>query len=425
LRFIYSFLIYLSIPFFVLHLLWRGRKAPAYLKRWQERFGYYDFPPTRDTIWIHAVSVGEVQATMPIVKALHEQSPEKTIVITTTTPTGSQRVRDIFGMDLIHVYAPYDTPGAVKRFLQQLQPSIAVIMETEIWPNLFNICSQQHIPVILANARLSERSARGYHKIHGFISGTLNTAAMIAAQTQLDKERFVSLGVNPEHIQVTGSVKFDVRIAADVHERAAVMRREWGVNRSVLIAASTHEGEESQVLNAFEQIRQLVPNVLLVLVPRHPERFAKVTALCYKRGYKTVLRSEQYSCDPETQIFIGDTMGELDLFYAAADVAFVGGSLVPHGGQNPVEPAAMGLPVIIGPHMFNFQEIVYLLLEAGGAERVQDVQQLASVATGLLKDANLRNKFGERGQAVVESNRGAVDRLIAIIKTHIATAVAP
>lgn len=404
----------------LLRLLWRGLRTPAYWQRWGERFGYFPHSVDSPPVWIHAVSVGEAQAAIPLVNALREQHPQWPIVLTTTTPTGSQRIREVFGDTVLHAYICYDAPGMVKRFLARVQPRVAIMLERELWPNLFHYCVRSGTPVIIANARLSPHSTIRYHRITRLTRETLGNVAAVAAQSETDAERLIQLGLDPARVCVTGSIKFDVRLPESLREQAAVMRRDWGVNRSVWIAASTHEGEEELILKAFEQVRRSVPNALLVLVPRHPERFTKAAAMCRKHGHDVVLRSEHQPCDAHTSVFIGDTMGELVVFYAASDVAFVGGTMVMVGGHNILEPAALGLPVITGPYLHNFEEISQKLLASDAARQVNDEHQLAETVIALLNDADLRYSMGQQGRQVVEENRGALQSLLDIIEAHAA-----
>lgn len=367
------------------------------------------------------MSVGEFQAALPLIKALQARDPDVRMVVTTTTPTGSARVRAALGDTVFHIYAPYDLPGVVRRFLGRTRPRVAIIMETELWPNLFHGCHARGIPLILANARLSERSAAGYRRIAGLTHQTLGNITAIAAQTQDDARRLISLGADAARVHVTGNIKFDINIPAGLCEEAATLRQGWGAERPVWIAASTHEGEDEQVLEAFAAVRQAVPDALLVLVPRHPERFPRVAALCRKRGYAVALRSEQRPRltvreNAATVVFVGDSMGELMLFYAASDVAFIGGSLVATGGHNMLEPAALGIPVITGPHTFNFAEISRMLLNAGAARQVNDAPQLAEAVTAYLKDNDLRRAAGDKGLRLVEQNRGALMKLVDVVQ---------
>ncbi len=419
LRKLYTLLLYLLTPFVIARLAWRGIRAPDYWRRWPERFGSIKPALGERVIWIHAVSVGEVLATEPVVQALLEQYPEHSILVTTVTPTGSARVTALFGNAVAHVYAPYDLPAAVSKFLDRVRPQLAIVMETELWPNLFHACQQRSVPLLLVNARLSEKSVAGYQRVRSLASQTLSAVAEIAAQSELDAGRFRSLGADERRIKVTGNMKFEQRIPPSLLERAEVLRRDWGVGRAVWVAGSTHEGEDEQLLDVFRQLRQQFMDCLLVLVPRHPERFETVTELCRHRGYNTVLRSEGVSCTPDTEVFIGDSMGELLLFYAASDVAFVGGSLVRHGGHNLLEPAALGVPVVTGPHVFNFVEICELLLQAGACEKVDDTAGLLRTVSLWLEDANERHRVGQRGRQVVEKNRGALQSVLAMIGRHL------
>jgi 3-deoxy-D-manno-octulosonic-acid transferase len=415
-RLLYTFLFYLFVPFILLRLLWRGLRAPEYWQRWGERFGFFPALPVSQSLWIHAVSMGEVQAAVPLIQALLTRFPEQSILVTTMTPTGSKRVRDIFQDKVWHVYLPYDLPDAIARFLNRTQPRLLILMETELWPNLLFACQSRSIPVILANARLSAGSAAGYQRISGLMQSMLSEVT-VAAQTSVDAARFLELGLLAKKVLVTGSIKFDTRLPADVSEKATLLRRQWGIDRRVWIAASTHEGEEEAILEAFSKLRDCtaLKNILLVLVPRHPERFNKVATLCQQRGWVTVRRSNEEQCTLETAIYLGDTMGELPVLYAACDVAFVGGSLVPIGCHNLLEPAAVGLPVIMGPHVFECAEICRRLLEAEAGEQVADATQLVVAVKRYLNDPVLRLETGKKGRLFVEQNRGALQRLLVII----------
>ena len=419
-RFLYTLLLYLLAPAVLLRLAWRGLRAPDYLRRWPERFAFIEPPLGERVIWVHAVSVGEAQAAEPLIRALLEQRPEYSILVTTVTPTGSDRVMEMFGNEVAHIYAPYDLPDVVARFFERVLPKLAIVMETELWPNLFHACQSRQVPLLLVNARLSERSSRGYRRIRGLVGQTLTAVTQIAAQSELDAKRFIALGADPGRVTVTGNLKFEQRIPPSLLERAQVMRREWGAGRPVWIAASTHEGEDELVLDAFRQVRKSFPDCLLVIVPRHPERFGGVAELCRQRGLVTCLRSEHQPCTADTQVFVGDTMGELLLFYAASDVAFVGGSLVRHGGHNLLEPAALGIPVVTGPHVFNFSEISRLLITAGACEQVDSVTGLERTVRKWLGDANGRHLVGEQGRKAVERNRGALAAVQAMVNTQLA-----
>lgn len=431
-RWLYTVVFYLLTPLIVLRLTLRARKAPAYAKRWGERFGFVT-PISSPVIWVHSVSVGETLAAVPLIKALQDQYPDVTLAVTTMTPTGSERVTSIFGNSVYHCYAPYDLPDVVQRFLRRVRPSVLIIMETELWPNTIHACAKRGIPVVLANARLSQKSAAGYRKARWLAVPMMQELAAIAAQTAADSERFLSLGVAAEKISVTGNIKFDLELTDDLRAQARELRRQWqaGNKRPIWLAASTHAGEDELILAAFAALRRKLPEVLLVLVPRHPERFDGVAEQCANAGFSVSRRSilldeglsEPVVLPGATDILLGDTMGELLLFCGASDLVFVGGSLVAVGGHNVVEPAAWGKPVLSGPHVFNFTEATQLLLDAGGMLICEDVDALAEAATGLLtanhaaanKDSNQCRAMGQAALAVTESNRGALARLQNII----------
>ncbi|MEA3278651.1 MAG: lipid IV(A) 3-deoxy-D-manno-octulosonic acid transferase [Pseudomonadota bacterium] len=418
---LYSLLLYLTLPLLLLRLLWRSRRAPEYRERWRERLGIYGALPLRAGVWIHAVSVGEVQAAQPLIKHFLDRYPDDGVMVTTTTPTGSQRLRELFEDRVRHVYTPFDLTPVTNRFLDAVQPRLVAVMETEIWPNMLRACEHRRIPVVLANARLSARSARGYARLGGFTRETLGRFAAIAAQGPEDAQRFRALGAPTQRVQVTGSIKFDVRLPGSLRDQAEVMRRVWGTQRPVWVAASTHEGEEEQVLDAHREILAGLPRALLVLVPRHPERFERVAALVERAGMTMVRRSSGAPCAQDAAVFLGDTMGELPTFLAAADAAFIGGSLVPVGGHNLLEAAAVGVPAVIGPQVFNFAQITDLLLQEGAAVQVADAAELARCMLGWLSDAAARARVGENGLRVVEQNRGALRRLVDVTERYYRT----
>nr|VFJ53697.1 MAG: 3-deoxy-D-manno-octulosonic-acid transferase [Candidatus Kentron sp. DK]VFJ57442.1 MAG: 3-deoxy-D-manno-octulosonic-acid transferase [Candidatus Kentron sp. DK] len=434
---IYSALHYLIMPLVLLRLLWRGIAAPAYRERWPERFGFRaNAAPAADSgaprIWIHAVSVGEVQAAVPLARALSSRYPEARILLTTTTPTGAARVAAAFGESVEHRYLPYDLPGSIRRFLDGAAPSLALFMETELWPNVLAACRRRAIPVLLVNARLSGKSARGYRRVAGITRRMLQNLSLIAAQGRADAERFIALGADPDRVRVTGSIKFDIELPANLREKGKSMRTYWGENRNVWIAASTHEGEEEPILDVFREIRKKIPDSLLILAARHPERFARTDALARRRGYRTFPRSRLPSPEESAQgrvdtaidgrgidVLIGDTMGELPLLYAAADVAFVGGSLISVGGHNMLEPAALGVPILFGPHVFNFHAIAGNLEQQGAARRVQNKTELAKAVIMLFRDDNLRRGMGKKGRTFVEDNRGALEQVMALVEAYL------
>ena len=419
-RRIYSFILYLIVPFVVLRLFWLGFRNPDYRRRWKERFGFPDKITSHDKlIWLHAVSVGEVQASRPLVNALLEEYPDYKILITTMTPTGADSVKQYFGDSVTHLYLPYDLPVSIKHFISVIEPSILIVMETELWPNLFHYCHEKNIPIIVVNARMSEKSAKGYRRFSSFTHATLENISLVVAQGKKDAERMIALGADEDKVIVTGNLKFDIHLPHSVSEQAQALRRYFSVNRPVWIAASTHEGEEKIILDAFDRVLQQHPQCLLVIVPRHPERSAAVRELCAKRNHKVLSKSDNRECDADVKVFILDTLGELPMYYAAADVAFVGGSLTETGGHNMLEPACLGLPVIMGPHVFNFQEISQLLLDEGAAWKVSNMNELSGRVSGLLGDANLRHSTGELGRDIVLKNRGNVEKIMELIRDFI------
>lgn len=415
LRRAYVFLTYLAVPFLLFYLLCRGWRVPGYRRRISERFGFGMPRLARPSIWVHAVSVGEVQAAAPLVRTLLKRHPGVPLVLTTMTPTGSERVQALFGDTVIHSYVPYDLAGAVHRFFDWARPSLAIIMETELWPNLYHECGQRQVPLVLASARVSLRSVRYYRLLIPLFRNTLANGIVIAAQTPVDAERFCSLGANPARTHVTGNIKFDFELPAEIAARGRELRDQQAEDRPVWVAASTHDGEEIAVLEAHERILEHHPGALLVLVPRHPERFAPVAALLDSRGISYVTRSSRALAGPATCVLLGDTMGELTTFYAAADVAFVGGSLVPIGGHNLLEPVALGVPVVTGPHNENAADIAELLFDCGAALVVPDWAGLAAEVSWLLGDQPERHKRGLAGSQAIAANRGALARLLALV----------
>ena len=420
LKFFYTSIFTLALPFIFLRLVWRGLRTPAYFKRWGERFGASPkLEKNNAVIWIHAVSVGEVEASRPLIKSLQHDFPDHQLLITTMTPTGSERVKLLFADTVAHCYLPYDLPFAIERFLTATHPEFGIIMETEIWPNLIILCAKHKIKLVLANARMSERSAKGYQRLSSLTRQVLQSLSFIAAQTEQDRQRFANLGADIKNVHAIGNLKYEVSLPDSLKEQAEAMRTMWDVNRPVLIAASTHEGEEEFVLNASRQIRAQYSNFLLIIVPRHPERFDRVTALSQRAGFKTLRRSEHRPCSSDVQVLVIDTMGELPLFYGACDVAFVGGSLVPHGGHNLLEPAALGRAVITGPHYFNFNEITQQFLKAEAAIEVSNTASLAVTVIDLFQNSQKRAEMGEAGLKLIANSQGASMRLSNLIKRHL------
>ena len=402
----------------------RARKAPAYGLRKAERFGFFQWrPDNKPVIWVHSVSVGETIASAPMVNALKQQYPDHQILITTMTPTGSEQVRKLHGDSVAHVYAPYDLPDAVNRFMSAVSPDIAIIIDTELWPNTIAACHQRNIPVVMANARLSEQSANGYAKLGKLTRNMLQQVSMIAAQDQDGGERFINLGLPESNLSVTGSVKFDLDVSSATIEEGKALRHRWqeamGHDIRLLVAASTHEGEDQQILDAFKTIQSSNPQARLLLVPRHPERFDRVFSLIQQNDFTVIRHSEGSEASADTQVILGDTMGEMMKLFAASDIAFVGGSLVATGGHNMLEPAALGLPVLSGPHVFNFAEISASLESAGGLKLVQDKDELAEAVLHLLEDSQAYSSMGAKAEAFVDANRGALQRTLNIISRYI------
>lgn len=419
-RSLYTTLFFVAMPLIIARLIWRGFSMYSYWYRWAERFG--KSPVTSynaSIIWIHAVSVGEVEACRPLVKQLRTEYPKHQLLITTMTPTGSERVKLLFEDTVLHCYLPYDLPFAIHRFLNRTKPQFGIIMETEIWPNLLLCCQQRDIPLVLANARLSERSAKAYARFPELTRTVLQSLPLIATQSQDDRKRFQQLGADIKTVHAIGNLKYEISLPASLTDQADVMRHIWDSNRPVWIAASTHEGEEEMVINASRQVRIERPDLLLIIVPRHPQRFDRVAALASKAGFKTLRRSEQQPCPIDVQILIVDTMGELPLFYAASDVAFVGGSLVPHGGHNVLEPAALGRAIITGPHYFNFNEITTDFLAAEAAIKVNDTQGLAEATITLLQNPQQRAAMGDAALKLIAGSQSASTHLINLIKYNI------
>ena len=417
---IYTLLLYLIQPFVWLKLLWRSRKAPAYRQRWLERYGFCKNKVKPNGILVHAVSVGETIAAIPLIKALQQKYPQLPITVTTMTPTGSERVKTLLKDSVSHVYLPYDLPGAIKRFLKTTKPKIVIIMETELWPNLISQCYKQKIPLIIANARLSERSAARYGKLGKAVKQLFSKISMVAAQNQQDGERFVSLGLPADHLAITGSIKFDINLSNEQRQKINQLKQQWQLNRPVLIAASTHSGEDEIILTAFKKLLLKHANLLLILVPRHPERFKTVEKLISDSGFNYLKRSTNQIPTEQTQIVLGDTMGELLELYAMADIAFVGGSLVKQGGHNPLEPALHHIAIITGEYFFNFQVICEQLIEAQGMiVCTNSADDLYSTIDRLLNDNSRRVQLGENAYLVLKQNQGALSRLLAVINHYL------
>lgn len=414
LRGLYSAVLYLLVPVTVYHLIWRGFHQQAYLHRWSERYARYHRPPGPRVLWLHAVSVGEVNAAVPVVNALRRGRPDLRLLVTTITPTGSERVRALWGHDIEHVYLPYDLPGAIGRFLGQYRPHAALIMETELWPNLLFGCRDRGVPVFILNARLSERSLRGYRVLAPLVGRALRTVRTVAAQSLADAVRFVRLGARSEQVLEVGNLKYDVAVPEGLEDFAAQCRASAG-ERPVWIAASTHEEEEAAVLAIHRHLRARFPDLLLLWAPRHPERFSLVANQARAGGWQVSTRSRGRWPGPSDAVFVVDTLGELVPFYAAADVAFVGGSLQPVGGHNLLEPAAAGTAIVTGPHLHNFAEISRNLHEHGALRIGADQDGVCAALAGLLGDAEARAGMVDAGRELIEGGRGALAQTLVLL----------
>lgn len=417
-RCFYTLLIYLALPFTPLKLLWRGIKQREYLHHWAERFGFYTQAVTKPVIWLHCVSVGETRAAAPLVQALQAQYPQHQILLTHATPTGRATSEQLFANSVLRCYLPYDTPAMVRRFLKHFKPVVGVLMETELWFNTIAVCHQQQVPLLLLNARLSARSASGYARVDTLMRQGLQQLTCIASQTQQDADRFNAF--NAPNVSVMGNLKFDVTPPEDALSRGQYLRTLLGKDRPVLLAASTRDGEEAMILDAV--VSADIPNLLTVIVPRHPQRFDEVANLLTKRGLSYCRRSEfamgSVAADIHTNaVVLGDSMGEMFTYYAACDVALIGGSLLPLGGQNLLEAFAMGKPALVGEHTFNFAEATEQAVAVCAAWRIQDVASLSQALIGLMLNKEKQAEMGKAGLALIARSKGAVNQaLSAVVK---------
>lgn len=427
-RYCYTVLFNLCVPWLVLHLLWRSRRLPAYRQRLEERFGYV---ARRDAaqpcIGLHAVSVGEIMAAKPLIKALLRETTVQ-VWITTTTPTGSAMLEQWFSSEMhsgrvLHSYLPYDLPDSIGRFLRRVQPCLWLVMETEIWPNWYRACAKRRIPLLLVNARLSAKSLRGYQQVGGLIRSTLADVSTLVARSAADADAFQQLGMNPARILVGGNVKFDLSVPDGLAAQAQHLRQSWG-NSPVWVAGSTHEGEEKQILVVYQQLRQSLPDLKLVIVPRHPQRFAEVFALCQQwatlHDWQVIRRSESATLPETADIVLGDTLGELLMWYALADVAFIGGSLVEHGGHNPLEAAVWGVPIVTGRYTTNFADMFPDLCRSGGAIRVDGLVQLQQAVLMWLQDDDARHCAGKQARQFVLTHQGATATIMQCVHNYLA-----
>jgi 3-deoxy-D-manno-octulosonic-acid transferase len=409
---IYSLLFLALLPFILVRIYLKGRAQPAYRERIGERLGLYDGPaPKIAPVWIHAVSVGECEASFPLVRRLQAAWPDLPILMTCTTPTGSSRIQTVLGDTVFHVYLPYDLPWITRRFLRYFRPRIGIIMETEIWPNLFAGAREAKIPLMIANGRLSERSVRGYERLSSLIKPSLSAVHCIAAQSEQDTTRYKRIGANEGSVRNCGNIKFDIAWDVEQAKASQALKSAWFAERKVIVAGSTHPGEEILVLRAFKRVRDRFPDALMVMVPRHPERGQSVIELCCAEGLNPLLFSETHDLPVDNDVLVIDRIGELRRFYGACQVAFIGGSLVPHGGQNPLEPLVAKIPVIFGPHMTNFEEIRNSILEVKAGVEVRSDSELSEQLIFLLENSLTAKSMGERGELMVHQNQGAVTRI--------------
>lgn len=422
LRFWYTLLSYCIQPLILLFMWKKSLKQPNYRKRLSERYGIYPHftKPTPNGIIVHAASVGEVIATTPLIKAIQVRYPKLPITITTVTPTGSARVKDAFGESVSHFYLPYDLPDAINRFIDFVQPKLIIVIETELWPNLIARFHQRNIPFIVANARLSPRSAKRYGWIKRALKGTWQRINMILAQDKVSEQRYLDLDYPHEKLVNTGNLKFDLEITKHLREKVFETVEALNVSkRLVWIAGSTHEGEEKIILNAHQELLKKYPDLLLILVPRHPERFNQVEELIQKSGLSYKKRSQFEPLEQTIQVLLGDTMGEMMVLYGLAEIAFVGGSLVKHGGHNPLEPIAFELPVISGVHTYNFPEIFDKLRSVHGVIEVESSAALAQTVAFLLENRNAREKIARYGFEVLKENQGALARHLHLLAPYL------
>ncbi|MDG6881662.1 3-deoxy-D-manno-octulosonic-acid transferase [Phocoenobacter uteri] len=420
---LYTIMSYLLQPFIFLEMLRRSIKQPAYRSRLKERYALYSKQKkvTKGGVIIHAASVGEVIAITPLVKHLQKRYPNLPLVFTTVTPTGSERVKAAFGDTLSHFYLPYDLPIFVKKYLNFIQPKAIIVVETELWPNLIAQAHQQKIPFIIANARLSPRSAKRYGAIKKWLAPMFNNIELIMAQDTVSADRYLELGVKPQKLVNTGNLKFDLNVNEQQYQEIKETIKSLNItDRPIWVAGSTHEGEETLLLETHKQLLKTYPNLILILVPRHPERFNSVAETVEQSNLHFIRRSANQPLTNETSVLLGDTMGEMMLFYGMADIAFVGGSLIKHGGHNPLEPIAFKIPVISGGHTYNFTEIYEKLKNVNGfIEVASDVDKLTQAVEFLLKNANERQQIGEAGFQVLKENQGALQRHLDLLKPYL------
>ena len=413
-RYLYSFLLYAALPWVFLRLWLKGRRSPGYRHHWRERLGYLD-SRFSGAIWVHAVSVGEMRAAAPLIRALRKRYPDHPLVVTTTTPTGRLTAEQLYGQDISCCYLPYDVPGATRRFLAALKPALGIILEVEIWPNLYAAVRSQAVPLYLVNARLSDQSYRGYKRLKSLMRTTLGSITHVAAQTQYDRDRFLDLGMPADKVSVAGNLKLDAGLPADFPACVDSLRARLKSGRPVWVAGSTHDGEETIALDVHTRLLEQVADALLILVPRHPERSSDVARMCQSKGVSCKIYSEVESLEREAQVLIVDQLGLLVYCYGIAEAAFIGGSLVDHGGHNPVEAVLAGVPLITGPGIGNCQALYAQLLEAGAAHSVATGDELFATLQGLLSEPGKNRQFVAAGQRVIREGGSALVQLMQLV----------
>lgn len=419
-RFLYSLVLLLLLPFALSWLMWRTLRQTGHADRLGERFGSSPYLARNEIIWVHGASVGEIRAAAPLVKGLHQQFPQHPLLVTSFTGTGRAQAQALFGERVLVAQLPYDLPFFVNRWLKCVSPVIGIVMETEIWPNLFSACTRHHIPLLMVSARLSERALGRYRRFRVLVRNALTQVTMIAAQTEGDAEYFRRLGASPERLEISGNLKFDVQFPEDILAQGRALRERLFGHTIVVVAGSTREGEESMVLQAFRTLLVKHPACALVLAPRHPQRTTAVAELIKSAGYSCFRRSAGEARLQAGDVLLLDTLGELASFYAAGDLAFVGGSLVPVGGHNLLEPAALSLPVLAGPHLTNVRDIAELLKDAGGLILVKDAEGLGEAFIWLVGNRVTREHIGQAAQQTVAANRGALTHILLLVEKHIA-----
>ncbi len=421
-RIIYTALFYLISPFYFLRLTWKGIKDSDYLKRWSERLGVVkNFSIQKDVLWVHAVSVGEVNASLPLLRSLLDTYKNLDLLVTTTTPTGSDMLRRTMGDRVKHQYIPLDLPYCIKKFLNFWKPKALLILETEIWPNIIHECNKRKIFVGVINARLSEKSKNNYLTFKSLINSSLDKVDLLIAQYDSDKKRFNEL-IKEKDIKLSGNLKYEIEIPKELTNISNTIKESWAVegeDRPILIAASTHETEEEIILEAFSELLRSMNNALLIISPRHPERFSKVYKLIIDKGFKVARRSKKEQVNPNVEVLLGDTMGELNLLYSVSDIAFVGGSLIDHGGQNIIEPASLGKPICVGPNLRNFEDVASELKKAEALKIIHTSKDLVSYCLHLLNNKAEIQRLGEASLLVTKKNKGALQKILSHLSSSL------